>query len=43
VTTALAVQGPRIRIPDDRVSQLGLLVIETAQAIAAIMPSGYQL
>jgi IclR family acetate operon transcriptional repressor len=42
-TTALAVQGPQIRIPDDRVSQLGLQVIETAQAIAAIMPSGYQL
>jgi len=42
-TTALAVQGPQIRIPDDRISQLGRLVIEAAQAIAAIMPSGYQL
>ena len=42
-STALAVQGPEIRIPDDRVPQLGQLVIETAQAIAAIMPSGYRL
>jgi DNA-binding IclR family transcriptional regulator len=40
---ALAVQGPEIRIPDDRIPRLGHLVIETAQAIAAIMPSGYQL
>ena len=42
-STALAVQGPQIRIPDDGIPRLGLLVIETAQAIAAIMPSGYQL
>jgi DNA-binding IclR family transcriptional regulator len=43
VTAALAVQGPQTRIPDDRISRLGQVVIETAQAIAAIMPSGYQL
>jgi len=42
-STALAVQGPEIRIPEDRVAELGQLVIETAKAIAAIMPSGYQL
>lgn len=42
-TTALAVQGPEIRIPDERVPELGRLVIETADAIAAIMPSGFQL
>ncbi len=42
-TAALAVQGPQIRMPDDRVSELGPLVIETAREIAAIMPSGYQL
>jgi IclR family transcriptional regulator, acetate operon repressor len=42
-STALAVQGPEIRIPDDRIPRLGHLVIETAQAIADIMPSGYQL
>ncbi len=42
-SAALAVQGPEIRIPDDRVAELGVLVIETARAIAAIMPSGYQL
>jgi len=30
-------------MPDDRVSELGPLVIETARAIAAIIPSGYQL
>jgi len=42
-SAALAVQGPQIRIPDERVAELGVLVIETARAIAAIMPSGYQL
>jgi len=42
-TTALAVQGPEIRITDERVPELGRLVIETADAIAAIMPSGFQL
>jgi IclR family acetate operon transcriptional repressor len=42
-STALAVQGPEVRIPDERVPELGQLVIETAEAIAAIMPSGYQL
>lgn len=43
VTTALAVQGPEIRIPDERIPELGQQVIETAKAIAAIMPSGYRL
>jgi IclR family acetate operon transcriptional repressor len=42
-STALAVQGPEVRIPDERVSELGQLVVETAKAIAATMPSGYQL
>ncbi len=42
-STALAVQGPEVRIPDERVPELGELVMETAKAIAAIMPSGYQL
>ena len=42
-STALAVQGPEIRIPDDRIAELGRLVVETASAIAATMPSGYQL
>ncbi|GFG50943.1 IclR family transcriptional regulator [Mycolicibacterium agri] len=42
-TTALAVQGPETRIPDERVPELGEHVIETARAIADIMPSGYQL
>ncbi len=43
VTAALAVQDPEIGIPDDRVSELGILVVEAARAIATIMPSGYQL
>jgi len=42
-STALAVQGPGIRITDDRVPELGALVMETARAIAATIPSGYQL
>ena len=42
-STALAVQGPEIRITDERIAELGALVMDTAEAIAAIMPSGYQL
>ncbi len=42
-TAALAVQGPQIRMPDDRISELGPLVIETTEGIAAVMPSGYPL
>jgi len=43
LTAALAVQGPQIRMPDDRVSELVLLVSEAAQAIVATIPAGYQL
>lgn len=42
-STALAVQGPEIRITEERIAELGQLVMDTAEAIAAIMPSGYQL
>ena len=42
-STALAVQGPEIRISDERVPELGRLVMQTAREIAALMPSGYQL
>jgi IclR family acetate operon transcriptional repressor len=40
---ALAVQGPEIRLPADRIQQLGPVVIETAQAIAATIPAGHKL
>lgn len=43
VMAALAVQGPQIRITEDRIPALGALVIETAQAVRAAMPVGYQL
>lgn len=43
VTAALAVQGPEIRMPDERIAELGHLVIQTSQLIAAKIPAGYQL
>ncbi|MGH3436102.1 MAG: IclR family transcriptional regulator [Sciscionella sp.] len=42
-SAALAVQGPAIRMPDERVEQLAPLVLETADAIVATIPTGYQL
>ncbi|HLH59967.1 MAG TPA: IclR family transcriptional regulator [Streptosporangiaceae bacterium] len=40
---ALAVQGPQVRITDDRIPALGAMVTETAEAVRAAMPVGYQL
>ncbi len=40
---ALAVQGPEIRIPEDRIPALGALVTEIAQAVRDTIPAGYQL
>ena len=40
---ALAVQGPEVRIPDDRIPALGALVIEIAQAVRDAIPAGYQI
>lgn len=40
---ALAVQGPEIRITEDRIPSLGALVIETARAVGAAIPAGYHL
>lgn len=40
---ALAVQGPEVRISDDRIPALGALVTETAQAVRAAIPAGYQI
>lgn len=40
---ALAVQGPEIRITEDRVPSLGALVIEAARAVRAAIPAGYHL
>jgi IclR family transcriptional regulator, acetate operon repressor len=39
----LAVQGPEIRITEDRVAALAALVIETARAVRAAIPVGYNL
>ncbi|WP_084210622.1 IclR family transcriptional regulator [Pseudonocardia acaciae] len=36
-TAALAVQGPEVRIPDDRVPELGSLVVKAAERVAAAM------
>lgn len=43
VIAALAVQGPEIRLPAERILQLGPEVAETAQAIASTIPSGPRL
>lgn len=40
---ALAVQGPEFRMPDERIAELGPLVVSTAQAIVSVLPSGYQI
>lgn len=40
---ALAVQGPEFRMPDERIVELGPLVISTAQAIVATLPRGYRI
>ncbi|MGH3438417.1 MAG: IclR family transcriptional regulator [Sciscionella sp.] len=41
-TAALAVQGPNIRMPDERIAELGPLIIEAADAVATTLPAGYQ-
>lgn len=40
---ALAVQGPEFRMPDERIAELGPLVVSTAQAIVAVLPTGYRI
>ncbi|WP_237723842.1 MULTISPECIES: IclR family transcriptional regulator [unclassified Rhodococcus (in: high G+C Gram-positive bacteria)] len=42
-TAALAVQGPEIRMPDDRIAELGPLVMEVARAVVASLPAGYEI
>ncbi|WP_197285094.1 IclR family transcriptional regulator [Sciscionella sediminilitoris] len=38
---AVAVQGPEVRMPADRIPELGELVVQTATAVTATIPSGY--
>lgn len=38
---AVAVQGPQIRMPEERISELGSLVMKTAQETADVIPAGY--
>jgi IclR family acetate operon transcriptional repressor len=40
---AVAVQGPDVRMRDDRLDDLGRLVISTAKEIAATLPAGYRI
>ena len=40
---ALAVQGPEFRMTDERIAELGPLVVSTAQAIVSVLPTGYQI
>jgi IclR family acetate operon transcriptional repressor len=40
---ALAVQGPAFRMTDERIAELAPLVVSTAQAIVAVLPTGYQI
>jgi IclR family transcriptional regulator, acetate operon repressor len=40
---AVAVQGPAVRIPESRMADLAVLVVEAAAEIATILPSGYRI
>jgi IclR family acetate operon transcriptional repressor len=40
---AVAVQGPDVRMRDDRLDDLGRLVVRTAKEIAATLPAGYRI
>ena len=40
---AVAVQGPAVRIPEERMAQLGALVVEAAAQIGELLPSGYRI
>lgn len=40
---AIAVQGPEVRMPDSRLTELGGLVIDTARETAATLPEGYRI
>jgi IclR family acetate operon transcriptional repressor len=40
---AVAVQGPDIRMPTDRLEELGRLMIESAKEIAHMVPGGYRI
>ncbi len=40
---ALAIQGPELRMADERISELGRQAVETAGAIMAVLPSGYRI
>lgn len=40
---AIAVQGPQVRMPQNRLEELGTTVIETAAALAEMLPHGYQI
>lgn len=43
VVAAVAVQGPEVRVRDDRLDELGRLVVSAANEIAALLPGGYQI
>lgn len=40
---ALAVQGPQVRMPQNRLDELGVRVIEVAGSVADMLPHGYQI
>jgi len=42
-TAAVAVQGPDVRLPEERLPQLGALVVDAAAEIAALLPSDYRI
>jgi IclR family transcriptional regulator, acetate operon repressor len=42
-TAAVAVQGPAVRIPESRMADLAVLVVEAAAEIATLLPSGYRI
>jgi IclR family acetate operon transcriptional repressor len=43
VMAVVAVQGPEMRVRDDRLDDLGRLVVSTAKEVAALLPGGYRI
>ncbi|MGH8883506.1 MAG: IclR family transcriptional regulator domain-containing protein, partial [Stackebrandtia sp.] len=43
VLAAIAVQGPQVRMPLSRLEELSATVIDTAKAVAEMLPHGYQI
>lgn len=43
VSAAVAVQGPDIRMPEERIAELGRVVIDLAAEVATLLPAGWEM